>query len=89
MGPLEPGKLSREYLEKLLGKIELKDPRVVVGPGIGEDAAVLDMGEHYLIVKSDPITFVSDKIGWYVVNVNANDIAAMGGTPRWLLVTIL
>jgi hydrogenase expression/formation protein HypE len=40
-------------------------------------------------VKSDPITFLSDRIGWYVVNVNANDIAAMGGTPRWFLVTML
>jgi len=47
------------------------------------------MGDHYLIVKSDPITFVQDRIGWYVVNINANDIAAMGGIPRWFLVTML
>ena len=86
---LEIGKLKPDFLEALLGKIEITDKRVVVGPGIGDDAAVLDFGEHYLIVKSDPITFVSDRIGWYVVNVNANDIAAMGGTPRWFLVTIL
>jgi hydrogenase maturation factor len=86
---LETGKLKSDFLENLLGKIEIDDPRVVVGPGIGEDAAVLDMGDNYLIVKSDPITFVSDRIGWYVVNVNANDIASMGGEPRWFLVTIL
>jgi hydrogenase expression/formation protein HypE len=86
---IETGKLKPEFLEALLGKIRITDRRVVVGPGIGEDAAVLDFGESYLIVKSDPITFVSDRIGWYVVNVNANDIAAMGGTPRWFLVTIL
>ena len=86
---LETGKLKCDFLEALLGKIEIDDPRVVVGPGIGEDAAVLDMGGNYLIVKSDPITFVSDRIGWYVVNVNANDIASMGGEPRWFLVTIL
>jgi hydrogenase expression/formation protein HypE len=86
---LETGKLKPDFLEALLGKIEITDKRVVVGPGIGDDAAVLDFGENYLIVKSDPITFVSGRIGWYVVNVNANDIAAMGGTPRWFLVTIL
>lgn len=86
---LETGKLKSDFLENLLGKIEINDPRVVVGPGIGEDAAVLDMGGTYLIVKSDPITFVSDRIGWYVVNVNANDIASMGGEPRWFLVTVL
>jgi hydrogenase maturation factor len=86
---LETGKLKSDFLEKLLGKIEIKDEKVVVGPGIGEDAAALDIGENYLLVKSDPITFVSDRIGWYSVNVNANDIAAMGGTPRWFLVTIM
>jgi len=86
---LQTGKLAVEFLEKLLGKIEITDKRVVVGPGIGEDAAALDMGEQYLIVKSDPITFAAERIGWYAVNVNANDIAAMGGTPRWFLVTIL
>lgn len=86
---LETGKLQSDFLEKLLGKIEIDDKRVVVGPGIGEDAAVIDIGERYLIVKSDPITFASDRIGWYVVNINANDIAAMGGNPSWFLVTML
>jgi len=86
---LSTGKLKCEYLDKLLGKIDIKDIRVIVGPGIGEDAAVLQVGEKYLIVKSDPITFVADRIGWYVVHINANDIAAMGGTPLWFLVTIL
>jgi len=89
MDILSTGKLKCEYLEKLLGKIDIRDPRVVVGPGIGEDAAVLDNGDRYLIVKSDPITFVAERIGWYVVHINANDIAAMGGTPLWFLVTIL
>ncbi|UCB44887.1 MAG: AIR synthase family protein [Spirochaetota bacterium] len=89
MGFLETGKLDQYFLERILGKIEIKDKRVIVGPGIGEDAAVIDVGGHYLIVKCDPITFTTDRIGWYVVNVNANDIAAMGGDPRWFLVTML
>lgn len=89
MEVFETGKLSSHYLAKLLGRIEINDERVVVGPGIGEDAAVVDMGNRYLIVKSDPITFVAERIGWYVVHINANDIAAMGGVPRWFLVTML
>ena len=44
MKPLETGKLKFEFLEKILGKIEIADRRVVVGPGIGEDAAAIDMG---------------------------------------------
>lgn len=86
---LETGKLGISFLAELLESIEGADEQVVVGPGIGEDAAVLDIGGRYLIVKSDPITFATDRIGWYAVNVNANDIASMGGTPRWFLVTML
>ena len=89
MDILEIGKLKSDFLEGLLGKIDIDDEKVVIGPGVGEDAAVIDMGNNYLIVKSDPITFVSERIGWYVVNVNANDIASMGGVPRWFLVTML
>lgn len=89
MKKLGPGKLRHDFLENLLGKIVIEDRRVIVGPGIGEDAAALDFGDHYLIVKCDPITFVADRIGFYVVNINANDIAAMGGTPKWFLATVL
>jgi hydrogenase expression/formation protein HypE len=85
----EVGKLPMEFLQTLLRRYGGRDDRLVVGPRIGEDAAVLDMGERYLVVKSDPITFAADEIGWYVVHINANDIATMGGTPRWLLVTLL
>jgi hydrogenase expression/formation protein HypE len=83
------GKLPMDVLQALLERYGGEDERLVVGPAIGEDAAVLDLGERYLVVKSDPITFAADDIGWYVVHVNANDIATMGGRPRWLLLTLL
>jgi hydrogenase maturation factor len=50
---------------------------------------VLDLGERLLVFKSDPITFASQDIGWYAVQVNANDIATTGATPRWFLATAL
>ena len=82
------GKLNTDLLDELVSGIKKKDPMVVVGPKVGEDAAVIDIGDKYLIATTDPITFTSYKIGWYMVNVNANDIAAMGGTPKWLLTSI-
>jgi hydrogenase expression/formation protein HypE len=85
----EVGKLPMDLLQFLLERYRGHDERLVVGPQIGEDAAVLDMGERYLVAKSDPITFATDEIGWYVVHVNANDIASMGARPRWLLLTLL
>jgi len=89
MAFFEVGKLPPDVLGTLLQKIDLKDPRVVVGPRVGVDAAVFDMGDRYLVVKTDPVTFTEKRIAWYCVNVNANDVAAMGAEPRWFLVTLL
>ncbi len=84
-----PGKLPPEFLEELLRRLPAADSRVRVGPGVGEDAALIDMGDRYLVAKTDPITFATDRIGWYLVNINANDVACMGADPKWLLVTCL
>lgn len=86
---MQAGKLPLELLSQLLDKIEINDPRVVLGPKAGEDAALIDFGDRYLVTKTDPITFATDLIGWYLVQVNANDLAVMGATPRWLMVTLL
>jgi len=70
----------------------LVDPQVVVGPKIGEDAAVINLGkkcDHYWVVTSDPITFTTEEIGYYGVVVNLNDIATRGAIPKWFLATLL
>ncbi len=93
-GPAMPsripvGKLPAAFLARLIERYALPDPRLLVGPGVGQDAAVIDMGDRCLIVKSDPVTFAVEEIGWYAVHVNANDIACCGGIPRWFLATLL
>lgn len=87
--PLPVGKLPADLLARLLEKSPAKDPRLVLGPGIGLDCAVIDYGETLLVFKSDPITFATDQIGWYAVQINCNDIVTTGATPRWFLATIL
>jgi hydrogenase maturation factor len=88
-GPLPLGKLKLRQLDRLLKRYTTEGGRVVVGARVGEDAAVLDFGPTYLLAKTDPITFVTDAIGHYAIHINANDIATMGGTPRWFLATVL
>jgi hydrogenase expression/formation protein HypE len=83
------GKLPPELLERILKQAPAFDKRLFLGPGTGLDCAVLDFGDRYLVLKSDPITFASDEIGWYLVQVNTNDIATTGAVPKWLLVTAL
>lgn len=83
------GKLPSANLKALISKIRQRDERLIVGPMFGEDAAILDMGDRCLIVTTDPITFATDRIGWYAVHVNANDIAVMGARPRWFFTVLL
>ena len=86
---MDIGKFPPHLLQKLLSKQGVQDPSVLVGPRIGEDAAVVKLGDSLLVAKSDPITFATDDIGWYAVQVNANDVACTGGVPRWFLATLL
>jgi hydrogenase maturation factor len=89
MAFLPVGKLRAATLQSLFDQHPVKDPRVIVGPRVGEDAAVIDVGDRYLIATTDPITFATDDIAWYALQVNANDVAVRGARPRWFLATIL
>ncbi len=86
---LPGGKLPPDLLAAVLAPLAPRDGRVRVGPRVGEDAAVIDLGDRLLVVAADPVTFATDEIGRYVVAVNANDVAVRGATPRWLLATVL
>ena len=87
---LPVGKLPPRILQALLAKCPVpRTSGVVVGPRFGEDAAVIDIGSKYLVAKTDPITFTAERIGWYAVHINANDVACLGAHPRWFLATLL
>jgi hydrogenase maturation factor len=89
MPALPVGKLPPQLLQRLLNAHASVDPRVVVGPRVGEDAAVLDIGDRYLVATADPVTFATDELGWYALHVNANDLAVRGARPLWFLATVL
>jgi hydrogenase expression/formation protein HypE len=81
-----PLDVFREVVMKHLGA---KLPEVLMGPAVGEDAAIIRIGEEYLIVSSDPVTGAVGKVGWLALQVNANDIAVRGVKPRWFISTVL
>jgi len=88
--PILPvGKLPISLLKQVIEEAPQLDERILLGPGIGMDCAVIDLGDRCLVIKSDPITFASDQIGWYAVQVNANDIATTGAQPKWFSCTLL
>ncbi len=90
--PLAAGKLPSELLARLLDALPTDDPQLLLGPSVGEDAAVIDFGggdSPLLVAKSDPITFATEEIGFYAVNVCANDLAVTGAEPRFYMPTLL
>lgn len=90
LGKLPPGMMERY----LFGMTGARSRRVVVEPSLGLDFGVVRLGDEkargaFLIVSSDPITGVSDRAGWYAVNVSANDVATSGNRPEFLQSVIL
>ena len=83
------GKLDTKFLAELIKKYYRKDKNLIVHPKIGEDAAVIKREDKCLVLTTDPITLTEGKIGLYSVIINANDIAAMGGRPKYFLTTNL
>ena len=87
---LPTGKVPSDVLRRVVFPyLGAKSDRVIQGPGVGEDAAVIDMGDRVIIAKANPITGAEAKIGWLAVHINANDVAACGARPQWFLSTIL
>jgi len=88
--PLKPGKLVLKNLSEILAIASSSlNNEVIVPPGVGLDAAVIKLSDNLaLAISSDPITAATENIGYYVVHVNANDIAAIGGDPKWMIVDL-
>ena len=85
---MRTGKLPPELLTRLLRDLP-RDERLLVRPGLGRDAAAVAAGDHVLILTADPVTFTAERAGWYAVHLSANDVACLGGEPRWFLATVI
>ena len=91
VGKLPPNILEREILA-YRGAVRSD---VLIGPGIGEDAALIKFKEQkgdkfpLLVVSSDPVVGASEGAGRLLVHINANDIACKGGEPSWFIVTLI
>ncbi len=84
------GKISPKLLKEIVfERLGHSRKEVVLTPSIGEDSAALDLGNEFLLISTDPITGAQDKAGWLAVKVAINDIAAAGGEPICILVTLL
>src|SRR6266540_1871545 len=84
-----------ELLTTLRRLLSEETPGVRVGPG--DDAAVVDMGWQSAVLTADMLvegvhfdrsTISARDLGYKAVVVNVSDVAAMGGSPRYGLVSL-
>jgi thiamine-monophosphate kinase len=82
-------------INRIRKNFSLKNSSSVVG--IGDDAAVIDAGEKYILVSTDILMegihfdltyFPLKHLGYKAVAVNVSDIAAMNGIPKQITVSI-
>jgi hydrogenase expression/formation protein HypE len=84
------GKIPSESLENIVFRnLGIANNRLLVGPRIGEDAAVVRFSNKALVLTTDPITGTASNIGWFSVHINANDVATFGAKPKWYLCSIM
>ena len=81
------GKLPIDVLKPMLHS--MAGNSLVVSPDIGIDVGITRSRGKYLVSSSDPITGVVERIGWYAVNVSANDVATSGIMPDTLTIVAL
>jgi thiamine-monophosphate kinase len=82
-------------IDRLAGRLPTDGPGVVLS--IGDDAALLDgLGDQQLVAATDTLNtgvhFLEDvdpfALGHKALAVNLSDLAAMGASPRWALLSL-
>jgi thiamine-monophosphate kinase len=80
-----------EIIRRISGELPQPPPEVLVS--IGDDCAVLRLGERDWVAASDMLVSghhfkgwaAPEDVGYKAVAINVSDVAAMGGTPRFVL----
>ena len=80
-----------EIIRRISGRLPKAPPEVLVS--IGDDCAVLRLGERDWAAASDMLVYghhfkgwaAPEDVGYKAVAINVSDVAAMGGTPRFIL----
>ena len=88
---LKIGKVPESVLKRsIIKQIKTKRDEIVVGAGVGEDCAAIQLADDEIFVTStDPITGTSHDIGALSVHVTANDIASSGAEVIGVMLSVL
>ena len=86
---------EKKLIKRIIANIKshLRDFNI---EGLGDDAAIIDMGRKYIVATADllrqtshfPEPMTHEQMGWKSVTVNVSDLAAMGAKPLGFLLSM-
>jgi len=95
----EMGKLDRETFNRtILPRLGKDDPRVLIGPRHGVDAAVVALDDapggrrRVMAIAEDPtfgMPVLMPRFGWSIVHICASDVAVLGIKPEFLTICLM
>lgn len=85
------GKVPENVLKRsILKQIHTRRGEVVLGAGVGEDCAAVEIGENEVFVLStDPVTGAVKDIGDLAIQITLNDLASAGAEPVGVMLSVL
>lgn len=88
---MEIGKIPESILKRaVFRQIHTKRDEVLVGAGVGEDCAVMQLApDEVFVLSTDPITGTEKDMGTLALQITANDLASAGAEPVGVLLTVL
>ena len=88
---MKVGKVPENVLKRSVFKqIHTKRPEVVLGAGVGEDCAAVQLAaDEVLVMSTDPITGTAKDIGTLAIQITVNDLASSGAEPIGVMLTVL
>ncbi len=92
--PAASGKVSVSLFERaILPKLGRQNSSVLVGPKVGSDNGIIDIGNgNVLIMTSDPFFVVPEfgwkRAAWFAVHIIASDATTSGIPPQYLSIDL-
>lgn len=88
---MKVGKVPENVLKRSVFKqLHTKREEVILGAGVGEDCAAMQlMEDEAFVISTDPITGTAQDIGELAIQITVNDLASAGAEPIGVMLTIL